>query len=808
VDPVRYQTVGACLRAPRFIVAYRPGPDWIYTARRVVESLSRVWGGVGAVVLPVDSAGIARADLFRMVRTYDPDIIAAHTPIMEDLAQGDPSVIQRMVQRLKIDDESDEEAWDRISVEPHDDESWEALAGQVDEWCSPLKGLHQDVRSFPADEIYPFPRHGEADREFAIIPPLPDERIFTLDLSAVDPTLALMIESRVGALDARGHGTLHPIELPVENEDLVHLVRLAITGEAPRGWDLHTRYLTACGVAITGQPPSALTGEQYLQQTPFARTDRWLIRVRTAGAPKPPVVCVVGDTAADHALRMLCDRLFHRASWVPLDLLRQDDRLGRAARTAVHRLRYVPDAPPRRPVLVTSVSEPHEAVRDLVSDLEAMFGTSGGDAAFVSVRPDELALETTRSFLADPTWFALTRTVPVRRSEDEVLLLAPIDLPMPQAVEHLSPDLRWHIDVSLPGHLPPARTALSSDGLQQNLPGSIPDTVARAGRYGISFSSANMGSVPAGVPVEGRLAHPLLRFPSAEQIFTELAAARGATAQRSSAGRRAANAAELWRSFDAIVADLTGPTRRLLDAFLPPDRQRDGDYQSGYAIRGDGYLTFNHAAAALGTETGVTRATLDRLLGLNVLRRGLLLSCERCRWQAFYPIDQVGRSFVCAACSHTSGVAQGSWYKGDPEPAWNYGLDQVVRDLLRQHGDLPILTAAHLRRDARDFLWAPELAIEDATGEVELDACLIIDGRVVVGEAKSNGQLGSGRRGTGQASANLVRIAQLLTADEIVLATSKPAWAPGAIPAVERALAAGWQDGPTPKITELVNVGK
>jgi hypothetical protein len=303
--------------------------------------------------------------------------------------------------------------------------------------------------------------------------------------------------------------------------------------------------------------------------------------------------------------------------------------------------------------------------------------------------------------------------------------------------------------------------------------------------------------VSAGVPVEGRLAHPLLRFPSAEQIFTELAAARRATAQRSDAGRRAANAVGLWGSFDAIVADLSGPARRLLDAFLPPARKRDGDYRRGYAIRGDGYLTFTHAAA-LDTDTGTTRKTLDRLLGLNVLRRGLLLSCERCRWQAFYPIEQVGPSFRCAACSHASPVTQGRWYKGDPGPAWNYSLDQVVRDLLRQHGDLPLLAAAHLRRNTRAFLWAPELIIAHTTGTVELDICVIVHGHVVVGEAKSNGRLESSDKGTGRAATRLIQAAQLLNADEIVLATSEPAWAPGAITAVQTALAAGWRTGPTP----------
>jgi hypothetical protein len=153
-------------------------------------------------------------------------------------------------------------------------------------------------------------------------------------------------------------------------------------------------------------------------------------------------------------------------------------------------------------------------------------------------------------------------------------------------------------------------------------------------------------------------------------------------------------------------------------------------------------------------------------------------------------------------------VTQRRWYKGDPEPAWNYSLDQVVRDLLRQHGDLPLLAAAHLRGNTPDFQWAPELIIQDKTGPVELDICLIIDGRVVVGEAKSNGRLDSSNKGTGLASTRLVRVAQLLTADEIVLATSQPSWAPGAITAIEAALAAGWTTGPTPKLTTLVDVGK
>jgi hypothetical protein len=81
----------------------------------------------------------------------------------------------------------------------------------------------------------------------------------------------------------------------------------------------------------------------------------------------------------------------------------------------------------------------------------------------------------------------------------------------------------------------------------------------------------------------------------------------------------------LWGSFTAIMADLTGDVRRLLDAFLPGGT-RTGDYGGGFAIRGDGYLTLGHATKALGVDHHQARDVLDRLLAIKVLRRGLLLN--------------------------------------------------------------------------------------------------------------------------------------------------------------------------------------
>jgi hypothetical protein len=310
-------------------------------------------------------------------------------------------------------------------------------------------------------------------------------------------------------------------------------------------------------------------------------------------------------------------------------------------------------------------------------------------------------------------------------------------------------------------------------------------------------------SCPGGASVEGRLAQPLLRLPSAERIFAELAAKHDARVQRSEAGHRSATATGLWGSPTAIAADLTGDVRRLLDAFIPPPSTR-GDYGDGYAIRGDGFLTVRHAAQVLGADEHQARDVLDRLLAIKVLRRGLLLYCERCRTQAFYPIGAVGEDgFACLICGYPSLLARGRWYEKEAEPAWNYALDQVVRNLLKMHGDIPLLAATRLASGKRSVLWAPELLIEPRDGNTaELDLCVILDGEIVIGEAKSNSRLRAGRKGTAKAAQDLVRVAQLLSADQIVLATAMPAWAPGVLAAVEHAIATEWRIGPAPRVVE------
>ncbi|MFD5862803.1 hypothetical protein [Streptomyces chartreusis] len=804
-----FRPVGVRLRAPRIALAYHTLGDWVHMARGAVAGISRMWGGSGAVVLPVpglsERAEVAAA-LLPLLRLYDPDHVAGLVPTLADAAHMDRSVIDRVAAQHALPGEDSGATWQRLSCQTLRTPGWEGLADQVDGWCSPFKGVRPDQQQFKAHDIHHVRHASESCGSLATVPALPGDPVFTFDLSDVDPAVALMVESRIGAVHPSARPDLNVVEISVRDEDLPALIHLAITGRPRAGWELGHRGLSAG----SGGPPADLTVAAFSAATPFAHAARWTTQ---AGLyPPPPIVWVVGETAEDHALAMLCDRLYQHAVWIPPRLLAEDGPFTSAVKVSLHTFQGVGHNG-ELPILLASTSQSQNDLHVLAETLNQPFAAmtmrvDGEPPVPLDVRKvkavtlTELAGHDGMTLLADPDAFQMTQRVPAGQDAGSVALLTPLQLPEAQAAAHLGAEVHWYIDVWLPRHTLPARTALPGSCLTHETSG-IPDTVARAARHSVSFISANMGFSTS----YSRYARPLLHFPSAVQVFEKLAGAHGATVERSSAGLRAAIAVEMWGSPEDLAADLQGPARDVLNSFLPPEKKRDGYYGPGYAIRGNGYVALEDIRETLGSDTfGPARDLVDRLLTADVLRRGLLLNCARCRFEAFYRIGQVGSDFNCEACGHTSPLTRGRWYAKDAEPHWYYALDQVVQDLLRQNGDVPLLAAQHLRQRAASVLWSPELQVIDAEGTVELDLCLIVDGRVIVGEAKSNRTL-KASNGTQEAAARLVHAAQLLSADEIVLATSKKAWARGTLSAVNTAVEEGWTRGPRPVVTELVAVG-
>ena len=203
--------------------------------------------------------------------------------------------------------------------------------------------------------------------------------------------------------------------------------------------------------------------------------------------------------------------------------------------------------------------------------------------------------------------------------------------------------------------------------------------------------------------------------------------------------------------------------RRILKrARIPPTSTRTGDTSWRQFLR-------VQASAALAVDF----LHVDTVITSRILRRGLLLRCERCNWLAFYSIETLAQVLPCTRCAHPNELIQPNWRKPTDEPAWFYDLDQLVRDLLGQHGDVPLLASELISRNRHSCLIEHELELIRAGEDrpfAEADICLVSDGRVIVGEGKTTDTISRDQ------ITKLARAAAALTADEVHIATTKSAW--------------------------------
>ncbi len=150
-----------------------------------------------------------------------------------------------------------------------------------------------------------------------------------------------------------------------------------------------------------------------------------------------------------------------------------------------------------------------------------------------------------------------------------------------------------------------------------------------------------------------------------------------------------------------------------------------GDYLQSLGRR---FLSFGDAQAVTGLPAVELRSLIDVFLGRGILWRGLSLQCPECRYAGWYRLADLDQLFRCT----------------------RYGDGQLV---------------------------------------AEVDVWAIVDGRLIVGEAKTTDRLASGNLGEERTTGRLVYVAEAITADELVLATTAPAWHPSTRAAVGAKLA-------------------
>lgn len=201
------------------------------------------------------------------------------------------------------------------------------------------------------------------------------------------------------------------------------------------------------------------------------------------------------------------------------------------------------------------------------------------------------------------------------------------------------------------------------------------------------------------------------------------------------------------------------------------------------------------------------RYALDDLANKRVLRRGLLLQCPECRRLDFIPIENLAQTMECTLCGSRIPLIQPTWNLPETEPRWFYDAHPVARALITTHGDAPLQLAAHLTRQANKYAHVGELTLmQDGRTVAETDLISVVDDRLSVAEVKTNADLAAGGN-LDKAVLKRILAAQILRADQIILATTRAAWPPSTVKAVAEAIRTADWFGARPELRLITRLG-
>jgi len=232
----------------------------------------------------------------------------------------------------------------------------------------------------------------------------------------------------------------------------------------------------------------------------------------------------------------------------------------------------------------------------------------------------------------------------------------------------------------------------------------------------------------------------------------------------------------------------------LLMKFLEKSAAVKGIVNQGVYLKGDQrrYMDFASVKNIMGTDS-ISYELIDEYVEKSIFYRGYIFQCENCSDVAWHSIAEVDQSFTCQRCGKNQKYKHQHW-KIPNEPLWFYKLDEMVYLMLNHNGHVPLLTLNKLRVTSKEsFLFRPELRIIPKGSDktfLEMDICCIPNGKLCIGEAKSNGDLAGNNLTAIEIAERYRDLALKIGASMIVFSTSADSWSAASVQAIDQTFAA------------------
>lgn len=742
--------------------------DWQVNCLRVIEFFSSVWGGAHNIIIPTDGKNLTNP-FWEILSAYDADYFYHYSKTVKDLKTLRPDEYNEWL---------DTQLESYLGGDRETDIDIDFARRQIEDMAVRADLTPQLSPEFPLlirKKLAPF--HVPGQVVHGIISDFPPR----FPLTPITTALSGCAEKANLVIFNPSHQGLYPLWLASVTGLINEALRLDLSREGSVNTIPTGEY--SIDLVTSERTRNAFTSAQNFS-TPFQLTNLKLATYRSVKGSflTGPMIVVAGERVFDFCLYYSLARLRQPVLWLPNVWLKSTrteggtalfDLFSQSLRSSLHAMDSVTKC------IFTSHSLDQKQLEVLVDDLDraSLFRSDAvGANSEIAFDLDRLTSRPLRLFEVGN---ASRPTSLVVQESSEIELF---ETPKPKNFPNIHPhEHRWITDVIVSGHYLPRNPSLGEWTIRSPILGSHG---ARIGAGTLSYSCPNIGY--AGGDIDTVLVRPTIFVPSPLEIFKRIFWSIGYESKLSDKGFFADDAIRKFGGLDAIGSFLRDPfTRQLIFKFLDSSEQIN--------LRDDGcllndqrrYLPFPAISKLLGGDVPGQKA-VELLLSKDILYRGCIFKCSSCRNSDWFGLDEFTQTFKCKRCGATQHASSENYWYAEHEPGWFYKLDEIVYQFLHHNGYVSCLALDWLRAKSQDsFLFTGDLELiksgsNSRKPEFELDIVAIVDGEIVLGEAKKNDKLED------REIKKYFHLAGKTGAKKLIFATFAASWSDGTRTNIER----------------------
>jgi hypothetical protein len=738
---------------------------WQHSCIGILEFFTKLWGGSHCVIIPTDGKKIDE-EFWAILSSHDPDILCKYQPTGADLKARASAEFDRIVsgevaryaaENGIAEDKVRGQVEKAISESPCDE--WSVTNELEQELLIRLAPFHfdkQPASGMPDRQLrmYNITRGSNPHHPYTAIADVlrASERpkgvaqiVRDVDMEAAPPPLWLA--ATIGSGDDQYFKEMNAINI-VPQPILMSQYRPTDTiqwGMAPR---MHLHVPFPMGLTKAAMTPVISTAARHYEL---------------------PTVVVVGESLKDFCLYHALYWQQGRALWLPSWFMPESGKYPDRLITAIHEAEEAGRLEYNEQLVLVSNSVPKVELEELRGVILTHLFRTTVSVGEVTTSLVSAQLKHPSRVYADGNIGDVTTHLLLDGS-----LPGWFESPLPRTLHPVSPlSHRWIVDITFMQYLIPRHPALGGIAINGANVGDV-----RAGRGCVSYMCP--GALVAGDHMETNMLRPMIHVPDAEEICRVVLEDCGYESKTSDKGRYEAETVRKFGELEnAGYALWSQKHRALLMKFLDKSASVKGAHDEGVYLKDKRrYLNFASISKIVVSDT-LARGIIDEYVEKGIFYRGYVFLCENCSDAAWHSISEVDQTFTCRRCGLKQQYKSKSW-KHPNEPSWFYKLDEMIYLMLEHNGHVPLLSLNKLRVGSKEsFLFRPEVRITPKGGTkmyLELDIFCIADGRLCIGEAKSNDSL-AGKNLTPMRTAERYRdLALRIGASMVVFSTTEQAW--------------------------------